>query len=159
MNWTDRAACKGQHKLFYPSDEDRARTRIVKAVRFCSQCPVLEDCREYATQHPNDFAEIPKMVLAGCFSEEYRRAWKLSNSKRKGRKDYRGLRFGQMVEYDPTVSALEHLWAANGAKTDRTAWLAEVADKINEHAAVESEPEPEQLEFFEYPEDYDYYAL
>lgn len=45
--WMDRAACKGQTRLFFPPKEGAAH-HIAEARRICAECPVLTDCDTYS---------------------------------------------------------------------------------------------------------------
>jgi WhiB family transcriptional regulator, redox-sensing transcriptional regulator len=50
-SWSQQAICKGYSYLFYPKDSERPQAkdrREQKAKTFCSICPVLNSCREYA---------------------------------------------------------------------------------------------------------------
>ena len=159
--WYDDAECRGHSDLFFPSDDKPqkpAKYRIVEAVRYCSRCPVLNNCREYAQKYPQDYIDISNMVVAGCFSAEFRRAWRLSSER--GKKGFRGLRYGQMKDYEPLTSALNWMWETSANKdNDRTSWLAECAEKVVVPSSIEDKNDDLQsvnLELFDSPsEEYD----
>lgn len=51
MDWHEEALCKGLTHVFFPHDSERPqakekRERIASTI--CSQCPVFEQCRQYA---------------------------------------------------------------------------------------------------------------
>lgn len=51
VNWQDFAVCKGRTALFFPPKAERPQARArreAKALRLCSVCPVLEQCRTFA---------------------------------------------------------------------------------------------------------------
>jgi WhiB family redox-sensing transcriptional regulator len=53
VGWQYRAACKGpqSHLFFAPNHIERKQERLRReraAKAICRQCPVLEECREYA---------------------------------------------------------------------------------------------------------------
>lgn len=46
----ENAACKGRHHLFFPSEHEGCvpEARAERAIAICHQCPVLEQCRQWA---------------------------------------------------------------------------------------------------------------
>jgi WhiB family redox-sensing transcriptional regulator len=52
--WRLRALCRVHHpEIFYPPDNTRARTKLLweaRAKQVCVRCPVLTECRDYATR-------------------------------------------------------------------------------------------------------------
>lgn len=53
-DWRHRAACKGQHELFFASPSETAPARYAReaqAKAICRTCPVLVECRAYARAH------------------------------------------------------------------------------------------------------------
>ena len=52
--WRDDAACKGRTTLFFARRAERPEARVrreAQAQRLCSQCSVVEPCREFARSH------------------------------------------------------------------------------------------------------------
>ena len=50
-NWRDQANCTGQLHLFFAKKAERPQARArreAKANALCSECPVVEPCREFA---------------------------------------------------------------------------------------------------------------
>jgi WhiB family redox-sensing transcriptional regulator len=55
--WWHSAACAGHDpELFFPAHHERWKTRRAKQI--CNRCPVIEECRDYAT---------PKRLLDGIW--------------------------------------------------------------------------------------------
>jgi WhiB family redox-sensing transcriptional regulator len=51
VSWQDFAVCKGRTSLFFPPKAERPQARArreAKAMRLCSECPVIEQCRTFA---------------------------------------------------------------------------------------------------------------
>jgi len=51
-DWMDRAACKGQLRLFFCSSSESAQSKARRekhAMQLCDSCPVRDNCRDYAT--------------------------------------------------------------------------------------------------------------
>ena len=51
MQWVSKAECKNLTHLFYPPDNERppaANRREAIAYSICSQCKVIEQCKDYA---------------------------------------------------------------------------------------------------------------
>jgi WhiB family redox-sensing transcriptional regulator len=51
VSWQDFAVCKGRTSLFFPPKAERPQARArreAKALRLCSVCPVIEQCRTFA---------------------------------------------------------------------------------------------------------------
>lgn len=48
--WIKQAACKQKTELFFPSDEDMRRASVLyrNAKAICRECPVIEQCLQYA---------------------------------------------------------------------------------------------------------------
>lgn len=46
--WTEHAACKGKGDLFFISRGGNSSTQVRAAKAICAECPVLDQCREYA---------------------------------------------------------------------------------------------------------------
>ena len=54
LTWTGTAACRGQNDLFFAPAGERPETRNVreaKARAVCTNCAVLESCRQWAREH------------------------------------------------------------------------------------------------------------
>ena len=54
LTWTGTAACRGQNDLFFAPAGERPETRNVreaKARAVCTNCAVLEPCRQWAREH------------------------------------------------------------------------------------------------------------
>ena len=52
-DWAQRAACRGQTALFFPSHAERPEARKPREARaraLCATCPVLEECRALGRQ-------------------------------------------------------------------------------------------------------------
>ncbi len=53
-SWRDEAACKGDTRLFFPPKAERPQARArreAKAQRLCDECPVSDECREFARRN------------------------------------------------------------------------------------------------------------
>jgi len=53
LDWAQRAACRGQTALFFPTHAERPGAREVREAQartLCLACPVLEQCRARARQ-------------------------------------------------------------------------------------------------------------
>jgi WhiB family redox-sensing transcriptional regulator len=54
LEWTDRAACHGQTRLFFAPPGERPEARAVREAQargVCHACPVLQHCRDWAREH------------------------------------------------------------------------------------------------------------
>ena len=54
LEWTDRASCGGQTRLFFAPPGERPEARAVREAQaraICHACPVLEQCRDWAREH------------------------------------------------------------------------------------------------------------
>ena len=54
LTWTGSAACQGQNDLFFAPAGERPETRNVreaKARAVCTNCAVLQPCRQWAREH------------------------------------------------------------------------------------------------------------
>lgn len=74
VDWTDRAACRGHHALFFPPDHEykRARERREAACKaICANCEVIDACRAEAMSDSRAFFD---MVAAGMTFAERRQA-------------------------------------------------------------------------------------
>lgn len=72
MDWTNRAACLGaEPELFFPvGSGGMALSDVAAAKAICARCPVVMECREYATRSRQPFG-----VWGGLDEEERRLAW------------------------------------------------------------------------------------
>jgi WhiB family transcriptional regulator, redox-sensing transcriptional regulator len=53
LSWTVDAACEGRTELFFAPAGERPEARVVrenKARAICTECPVLEPCRDWARE-------------------------------------------------------------------------------------------------------------
>ena len=50
--WKSKGLCYGhpQPDIWFPGEEDGKRTTAHQARRICNQCPVQQECREYAIE-------------------------------------------------------------------------------------------------------------
>ena len=54
LEWTDRAACHGQTRLFFAPPGERPEARAVREAQaraVCHACPALTQCRDWAREH------------------------------------------------------------------------------------------------------------
>lgn len=51
VHWEDRL-CRDDPDAWFPEKRDRAT--LAPIIATCMRCPVLDQCREYAKQHPDD---------------------------------------------------------------------------------------------------------
>ena len=68
--WVDDAACRGQLDLFFPhnANDHNERRKIHRAIAICRTCPVIEQCRHYATTNREKYG-----IWAGLTAEQLRR--------------------------------------------------------------------------------------
>lgn len=81
MNWRFRAACRdADPELFFPiGSSGPALLQVQDAKALCSNCPVQEQCRQWAL----DFGE--DAGVWGALSEDERRAIKQPTARRRAR--------------------------------------------------------------------------
>lgn len=54
LKWTEQAACRGQHRLFFAPPGERPEARAVREAQaraVCRTCTVLGDCRSWAREN------------------------------------------------------------------------------------------------------------
>lgn len=54
LEWTAKAACQGQTRLFFAPPGERPEARVVRegqARAVCGACPVVDACRDWAREH------------------------------------------------------------------------------------------------------------
>ena len=72
--WRDQAACKGQGDLFFPPPMTDPRLEVGKWERFakakaiCAECPVRDECLEWALD-----TELPHGIAGGLTENERNR--------------------------------------------------------------------------------------
>ena len=51
MNWQERAECRDEDRRWFFTEGDAFKVKYAKMV--CRDCPVLQDCLEYALSFPD----------------------------------------------------------------------------------------------------------
>ena len=65
FEWMDQASCKGLTNIFFPGRGDTSAVKLAELI--CSQCPVQQQCLEYAIRN------IEFIGIWGGMSERKRR--------------------------------------------------------------------------------------
>jgi WhiB family redox-sensing transcriptional regulator len=84
MEWREKGACWGitispETDYWYPEEDDEDKAlKIETAKAICSQCPVLDECFEYALEYEDEFG------IWGGKTPRERRAYKRKLAKANG---------------------------------------------------------------------------
>lgn len=59
-DWVNAAECRGQPlEWWFPLEYNKQASNIKAAKAICRQCPVREDCLEYAMSYPHTYMSLP----------------------------------------------------------------------------------------------------
>ena len=59
-DWVNDAECRGQPlEWWFPMEFNKQASNIKTAKAICRQCPVREDCLEYAMSYPHTYMSLP----------------------------------------------------------------------------------------------------